>query len=347
MPSLVVIIGAGASFDCSSPSVELRSLSWRPPLVTQLFETRGQFAEVLHDYPLAEAAAADIRPVIASNAVAIEQFLRERLRDSNDPYARRRFRQVPLYLQDLLLRAGRTNGSGYTRHPDNYDALINAALALDEVVFISLNYDTLLDQRLFAYSPLHSLDAYIAAERNWSLVKLHGSVNWGRPLAKQTDASISVSTEILNRYFDEAADDEIGSDIVLRDHDNLNHIRYEERVLYYPALSVPLGSADELVCPPAHVRHLRQKLRDLPALNLLVIGYSGLDKEVLRLIRDAGQPPRTLQVVNGDSERGGPAAMAINGLFGSQAFLENQVFKGGFSDFVSGGHLASFVARCT
>jgi hypothetical protein len=325
--------------------VELRNLDWRPPLVTELFDTRPRFARVLHEYRLAEMAAADIRPAIGSGAVAIERFLRERLRESDDPYARRRFRQVPLYLQELLFNAGRTNGRGFTQHPDNYDALINAALALEDVVFISLNYDTLLDRRLFTYSPLHSLDAYIPPERNWCLIKLHGSVNWGRPLTTQTQAHIQPSTEILNLYFDEAADDEIGSEIDLRNHDDLNDIRYEDGVLYYPALSVPLGSVDELVCQPAHVDHPERKLRDLPSLNLLVIGYSRLDEEVLRLLRDAGRPPTVLQVVNGDFERGQPAATAIHGQFGSRGFLEHQVFNGGFSEFVTGGHLAEFVSE--
>jgi hypothetical protein len=347
VPSLVVIIGAGASFDCSGPGVELRNLDWRPPLVTELFDTRARFARVLHEYRLAEMAAADIRPAIRSGAVAIERFLRERLRESDDPYARRRFRQVPLYLQELLFNAGRTNGRGFTQHPDNYDALINAALALEDVVFISLNYDTLLDRRLFAYPPgLHSLDAYISPDPNWCLIKLHGSVNWGRPLTRQTDAHIQPNTEILNSYFDQAADDEIGRDIVLRNHDVLDDIRYEDRRLYYPALSVPLGSTDELVCPPHHVAHLERKLRELPALNLLVIGYSGLDQEVLRLLRDAGRPPTVLRVVNGDSERGALAAMAINQQFGSRgSYLEHQVFDGGFSEFVADGHLSRFISE--
>jgi hypothetical protein len=232
--TLVVIIGAGASHDCSG--LTLRKLAWRPPLVTELFEPRYEFARTLHEYPLAEAAAADIRPAIQSGAIAIEQFLRERLRESGDQYARRRFRQVPLYLQELLHNAGRTNGRGFTQHPDNYDALINSALALEDVVFISLNYDTLLDRRLFIYSPLHSLDAYITPDRNWCLIKLHGSINWGRPLTRQTDADFEPKTEILNRCFDEAADDEIGRDIVLRNHDDLNVRRYQHRFLYYRCL---------------------------------------------------------------------------------------------------------------
>jgi hypothetical protein len=37
---------------------------------------------------------------------------------------------------------------GFTRQPDHYDVLLNLTLPLDRVVYLTLNYDTLLDQRL-------------------------------------------------------------------------------------------------------------------------------------------------------------------------------------------------------
>ena len=138
----------------------------------------ASYAPILHRYPLAEAASADIRLRTASGSVALEQFLRERLRDSEDPYAQRRFFQVPLYLQELLFSVSRTDGNGYTEHPENYDALVNACLALERVSFVTLNYDTLLDQRLFIYSRLDTLASYIDPNERWALFKLHGSVNW-------------------------------------------------------------------------------------------------------------------------------------------------------------------------
>jgi hypothetical protein len=94
---LVVILGAGASRACSPRGGEVRFL---PPLTADLFDSR--YEGILHHYPLAEAAAADIRVVVESGAIAIERFLRERLRESSDPYARLRYVQIPLYLHELL-----------------------------------------------------------------------------------------------------------------------------------------------------------------------------------------------------------------------------------------------------
>jgi hypothetical protein len=56
-------------------------------------------------------------------------------------------------------------------------------LRLPEVVFITLNYDLILDRVLAAADPhLPSPTWYVQPERKWSLIKLHGSVNWYRQL---------------------------------------------------------------------------------------------------------------------------------------------------------------------
>ena len=210
---LVVIIGAGASYDCASELVD-KDPRLQPPLVKDLFSTG--FAGILHRYPLAQAAAADIRRAIepvSENAVPLERYLREQMRDATDSYTRRRYRQIPLYLQDVLFTVSDTNGRGYTKEPDNYNALLNRVLPLDNVLFLTLNYDTLLDDRLFIYGSPTSLPSYVS-DPGWALVKLHGSVNWGQRVAVDTglireelDAAIASGIQldrpqIINRLID-------------------------------------------------------------------------------------------------------------------------------------------------
>lgn len=76
----------------------------------------------------------------------LENFLREKLRESDLPEDRLSFLQLPLYLQHVLHEVSRT----YASFPDNYDRLIRAVLPLDAVVFATLNYDTILERRLEA-----------------------------------------------------------------------------------------------------------------------------------------------------------------------------------------------------
>src|SRR5688572_9782427 len=120
-PILFVVVGAGASFDCADGMNVSVSPTWRPPLVTQLFEHR--FDEVLRQYPLVQAAAAEIRNATGSS-LSLEDFLNNTYRESTDVDDQRIFRLLPLYLQHLLFVVGRD----FTSHPDRYDLLISGAL---------------------------------------------------------------------------------------------------------------------------------------------------------------------------------------------------------------------------
>ena len=168
-----MLTGAGASFDCASSRVHPPGI--RPPLTKDLFA--DHYRETLGRYPLVRQTAADIRHATRgseeTDAIALEDFLRDQMAASLSPYTQRRYRQVPLYLQDVLDQA-----SSYHTEPDNYNVLVNAALELDEALFRTLNYDTLLDTRFAEYWPLNDRDWYIKADSRWALVKLHGSVNW-------------------------------------------------------------------------------------------------------------------------------------------------------------------------
>jgi hypothetical protein len=300
MAHLVVILGAGASRACSPRGGQERFL---PPLTADLFDAR--YADILRNYPLGEAAAADIRVVVDSGAIAIERFLRERLRESPDPYARRRYVQIPLYLQELLTEVS----YHYTAQPDNFDRLINAALSLESVLFVTLNYDVILDQRLALQGgDIRSMDDYAREDRNWALIKLHGSVNWARAVNVPGLKSVTVDSRMAIAFAElgEELEQAIDPEIHLRQIADMQEFRYDAKIpiLFFPALSAPLGSEDELVCPPSHVEFLSQKLRSADGLNLLVIGYSGLDQEVLRLLADSNNAVRSLLVINHDPESG-------------------------------------------
>jgi hypothetical protein len=336
MSQLIVLVGAGASYDCAS-NYQRRVIAFRPPLVKELFESRPDtFNAILHRYPLAEAAAAQIRPVLSRGAIVFEEYLRTRFQESDHPYTRRKLFSIPPYLQDLLFEVGQPGG--YTAHPDNYDHLISIVTELDEVVFVTLNYDLLLDRRLSNLEPLDSLGSYVDPGRRWSLIKLHGSVNWGRRLWVPPEG------EADGRYYAAAFDYaaihlELEDGIELRPDHSIGAMRNggaqrgNQVLAYYPALALPLGSEDELVCPPDHVEHLRRRLRADDGLRLLVVGYSGNDQEVRNLIRESGNKIRSLLVANGDRDR----SMLTVEIFANElGFVprNEMAFAGGFDDLL-------------
>lgn len=279
-----MILGAGASTDSATDDYIVDG-QWRPPLVKDLFSSR--YSPVLDDYPFAQEVAADLGPD-ERPALSIEQFIRERYRGSDHPPNRRKYHSIPPYLQDLLHACTRN----FARAPDNYLRLMSALLELPETLFVTLNYDLMLDWRLAYHSPIHSLDDYIAQrEPQWSLIKLHGSVNWGQAIRGPQGFSFETPP----------ADLDLDDQIVITGGANtrVDELRGNGGPnSYYPALSVPVGQDDELVCPPLHVEFLQDRLATADALHLLIIGYSANDLEVLKLLKDSETDIESVLIVN-------------------------------------------------
>lgn len=331
---LFVVIGAGASRGCAPTQVPGHP-EWTPPLVPDLFTPAGGGASVLEKYPLAKLAAADLRG--RDGSLAIEAVIRSRYRDSEHELDQRIYRALPPYLQELLY----TVSYSYTPFPQNYESLVTNLLRLNEVVFVSLNYDVLLDNVLEVVSPgARGMDWYIEEGRRWSLVKLHGSVNWGR----RTGVN---STTV---FTDPPLDLQLADDIVLRPPPlwkTRGHLGdgggFAQGELHYPVLSVPIGQEDELVCPPDHVDFLRSKLDASQPLHLLMIGYSGNDREVMSLIRESNRGIKTLTIVDYDLDSAMDIARRLHDEHGIDA-EEVRPFYSSFEAWVERGELQGYVA---
>lgn len=121
-----------------------------------------------------------------------------------------------------------------------------------------------------------------------------------------------------------------------------------ERAALASSLEAPLGEDDEIVCPPQHVAHLLERLGHWDQLDVLVIGYRGLDKGVLDLLAEGGRTIRSLSLVNVDQGAGDEAAakflerVKVVSAVGEEPVT---VVPMGFTDFVGSGQLDAYIAR--
>ena len=162
------------------------------------------------------------------------------------------------------------------------------------------------------------------------------------------------TVEWANALIDELGDmPQIDTDqIVLRQATDVGHLRLDgsgaaTAAIYYPALAVPLGEEDELVCPSRHVDIARARLGRTDGLNLLVIGYSGVDLEVLGLLKESGNSIRRMLVANGSPERAREAAEKIATALGANTLRDEWVTDLGFTELVAQGALSRWFADLT
>jgi hypothetical protein len=321
---LVVILGAGASR--ASGAYAPHGLP--PPLTVDLF-SESAYGEILASYDIAHQAGRFItHERDADEALALERVLHG-LRVSDSAHHKHMAIAVPPYLQDLLHRVSTRHYSAAFR----YDRLIERVLRLPYVFFLTLNYDVMLDRRLSGFHRLSTLDDYITRVKNWSLIKLHGSVNWFHRASRHYDPRLPPRDLEWDSSFGCAAPNAPLSDI--------REAPERGNTWHYPALALPEGPDDRLVLPKAHLDFLQGTLQTAQKIDVLVIGYSGLDQEVLSLLVRANSEVRRMTVVGRSYEGAVEVYQRFNeaGLGG----LWPNVVSGDFKSWADGGGLNRLV----
>jgi hypothetical protein len=322
---LVVILGAGASRGSGDYGEELR-----PPLTVDLFDTE-LFGSLLAEYDMAHQAGRFIaREQTRDSALALEHVLHQ-LSTSNFAHHRQMAKAVPPYLQHLLHEVS----ARHYKEAPRYDHLIERLLCLPYVYFATLNYDVMLDRRLATHHPLGSFDDYITRDKNWSLIKLHGSINWFH----ETSEPFNPASPPPSLHWDYSEFACVPPDATLQAIRDTTLTR--TATSNYPALALPEGPDDRLVLPEAHEQFFREGIAEAHQIDLLVLGYSGIDKQVLELLGERRHNVRRLTVVNTDFM----AASEVHGRLeeAGVSAVWPEVISGNFADWADGGGLNRLV----
>jgi hypothetical protein len=192
---------------------------------------------------------------------------------------------VRFYLRMALLhcqQAWEERAQGITTYKTLIDQIRRHFSPDEHVCCVTFNYDTLLDSALRdSRLQLNSLDDY-TANLPFSLVKIHGSVDWVREVSAPSVPAREGGTiwDTVRFVIERAADLRFGSGY-LRD-DNLPIANVEGRV-FIPAIAIPLERKQDFECPARHCEHLVQVLPNVS--KILLIGWRATDEPFLELLR--------------------------------------------------------------
>ena len=288
---LTVIVGAGGSHDCAPKWVNPTNPGLQPPLASDIFAVR--FQNILEHYPRVEAHSDEIRSQL-DRGRNLESLLRDLL-DSAARNGNNWCLDIPRYVRELFW----TISEDFLRGSSKFDGLVRRTVeaGFESVLFVSLNYDLLLDSALERYDgeEFADIDSYISPGRKWSFVKPHGSVNWARILEncpKYGNGSFRAPSDLKEAPV-------FGSGIKVIRWNRHSHDFYVPRKsedgYLYPEVVVPVEREKEFVCPPSHTALADAFVRQCG--NFLLVGFSARDEDLLRLLN--GMPARSRLTIVG------------------------------------------------
>ncbi len=151
----------------------------------------------------------------------------------------------------------------------------------EQVCFVTFNYDTMLEEAMvrFLHLSVKDMNSY-HSWKNYSLFKLHGSVDWGLELDGIRHPGNNAPYPYLNLI-----------DLVTPGSPHLTK-RYRlctkemgptpDRVVVFPALSIPVEKKDEFSCPSGHVTALEAMLPRVT--KMITIGWRASEEEFLKML---------------------------------------------------------------
>ncbi|MFH1778385.1 MAG: hypothetical protein ABH952_12680 [Candidatus Omnitrophota bacterium] len=344
MSTLMIITGAGASYDVADAHRIYVEDIFHPPLTKDLFRsgssqhTTQYVIDCLEKNPIAAQVGLDWR----EGKQPLEKYLLD-LRNSSSIMLKKRYWTVPIYLHELFLRIS----TGYIRsslpgNPSNYQSLITAIAKngkYAQVIWINLNYDLLADFAIKAStnSVFKTFDDYMNLETEDKIrikyTKPHGSVDWFRHNKNSAPWS-----EIKQGRVPDSFEGNLSTEIFTEHLAHKNGFNDKE-TKRYPAILAPMGKYEYVY--KQHIEAISSVIKSLQTISLLCIGFSALDVDILELLRINVKTISKLQIVNGNFKAGKNAYLSLIEYCKVNKVVKqgtkDAVFDGGFTTFIQSG----------
>lgn len=330
---LMVIFGAGASYDSvpSRPPRTSRS-EYRPPLANDLFSNRPQFVTAMRRFPRCQA----IIPYLQQPAEGrpVEQVLEGLQEEAKEyPERHRQLTAIRYYLHFMLWECEQLWDQEIAKGITNYKTLLDQiehwrSKAGERVCIVTFNYERMLEEALPTVGvTIRDLPDYIT-NQNYKIIKLHGSVHWGRevdtPMENLPNRNVD---DVARELIDRAAELEISQRYRMVTSYPIG--KWEEKALF-PALAIPVETKRNYECPPEHLEALQHCIPKVT--KLLVIGWRGTENNFLGMLAESLRKDVRGIIVVGGGEEGKKTLGRLH-----QAGISTHDItwvEGGFTDFI-------------
>jgi hypothetical protein len=294
---LMVIFGAGASWDSANFVVDGATEQFRPPMGKELFRSDNLYAHWIDTYEPMRKVVHRFRGAKDSPTLEAElEVLQDR--SHGRPQTRAQLIALRYYLQRVIQETtqrwsnnlhGNTNYVGLL---EIIDAFWTDARKGQPVVCVSFNYDRLLDGAFAQIGvKIDSLESYIS-DAQYKLIKPHGSINWFH--------HVPVPNRALHNYYHQLlpglADEELKASqdfFVAPEASDIDDIEG------IPALSIPVAKKTQFEMPTTHLDVLKAAIPQVS--HLLIIGWRGNELNFVELLNALPRGRLTLRslVVSG------------------------------------------------
>ncbi len=274
-----------------------------------------------------------IRTDVRGDHLTLEQSLRKQGESSNRLITRQ-LSHIPLAFHHYFWEVS----NNYTSEAINYSVLLNKTIGADiDTAFVTVNYDTLLEQSITKIMKEKFIDlSSYYTNGNWLLIKLHGSVGWGVPW--DSDPAIGSATSALETF---GVPDIKANRIRIGINRDLQR-SVEPQTYYYPAMVLPVEDKYGFLCPNEHIDAFRTFLLD--CRNFLFVGFSAKDRDLLDFLKlnipqvaPNNEPGVTnLGIVTGDDSETHSVLQRLSAVTVQfrNPLYPTKLYNKGFSDFL-------------
>lgn len=301
----IVILGAGASYDCINRFHEffgsIDAHKWRPPLGNDIFGVRANFREIYDKYAGAKSLSHSI-----NSGNDIEDFFQKKWDlavEKNDKHTLANIINIQYCLQELFYKIS----TEYSKNigVSNYHVLIQQAHDYyietgEEVAFITFNYDLLLEYALIQhYNEETEISKQTYTKYPIKIFKPHGSCNWFRKFKGEKSGfdfhNLLINKPAYNEILNQLDEEIIVSDFPIKNihsdlinfpifHLGIDRTNQNQFTNCFPQLLIPIKTKDEFVMSQEHLDMMNDFLSKCK--DMLIIGWKGQEERFLETLKE-------------------------------------------------------------